>query len=111
MARSSLTAPVIGDAPDRRPLRRSTTAVIQLVTTSLLVVAIVMAGLGISISIARAQVVGAMHEPDMGLVLTLRPLDRGGALRGPFAPLSCLSRRRCWRLPAPLSSEFEQSTA
>jgi hypothetical protein len=71
MARSSLTAPVIGDAPDRRPLRRSTTAVIQLVTTSLLVVAIVMAGLGISISIARAQVVGAMHEPDMGLVLTL----------------------------------------
>lgn len=71
MARSSLTAPVVCGTAEPRRLRRSTTAVIQLVTTSLLVMAIAIAGFGISMSIARAQVVGVMSEPDTGLVLTL----------------------------------------
>jgi hypothetical protein len=71
MARSSLRAPGVSGAAARRPVRRSTTAVIQLVTSSLLVFAIAVAAFGISIGFARAQVVGTMHEPDTGLVLTL----------------------------------------
>jgi hypothetical protein len=71
MARSSLRAPVVGGAADRHPLRRSTTAVVQLVTSSLLVFAIAIAAFAISTGFARAQVVGTMHEPDTGLVLGL----------------------------------------
>ena len=71
MARLSLRAPVIGGARARRPVRRSTTAIVQLVTSSLLVFAIAIAAFAVSTGFARAQVVGTMHEPDTGLVLTL----------------------------------------
>lgn len=71
MARFSLTASVVGGPADRRRLRRSTTAPIQLITSSLLVVAIAIAGFAVSMDIAGAQTVSAMREPDTGLILTL----------------------------------------
>jgi hypothetical protein len=71
MAQSSLTIAVAGGTAGRRPVRRSTTAVIQLMTTSLLVLAIAVAGFAVSMSIANAQSVGPMREPDTSLVLML----------------------------------------